>query len=42
MIAKHLLRLDWHKEDGKENSADIDKCVDGKTYLDWFFEKCLL
>ena len=39
MIAKHILRLDWHKEDEKENSADIDKWVDGKTYLDWIIEK---
>lgn len=39
MISKHILRLDWHKEDEKENNADIGKWVDGKTYLDWIIEK---
>ena len=41
MIANHILRLDWHKEDEKENNADITKCVDGKTYLEWIFEKII-
>lgn len=39
MIAKNILRLDWHKEDEKENNADQTKLVDNKTYLDWIIEK---
>jgi len=39
MIAKNILRLDWHKQDEKENNADQTKWVDNKTYLDWIFEK---
>ena len=39
MIDKHILRLDWHKEDEKENNADQTKLVDGKSYLDWIMEK---
>lgn len=39
MIAKNILRLDWHKQDEKENNADKDKLVDSKTYLDWIIEK---
>jgi hypothetical protein len=39
MIAKNILRIDWHKLDEKENNADQDKLVDGKTYLDWIIEK---
>ncbi len=41
MIAKNILRLDWHKLDEKENNADQDKLVDSKTYLDWILEKTL-
>jgi len=41
MIAKNILRLDWHKLDEKENNADQEKLVDGKTYLDWIIEKAL-
>jgi hypothetical protein len=39
MIAKNILRLDWHKEDEKENNADQTKLLDNKTYLDWILEK---
>ncbi|WP_373550427.1 hypothetical protein [Haliscomenobacter sp.] len=39
MIAKNILRLDWHKQDEKENNADLTKLVDNKTYLDWIIEK---
>lgn len=39
MISKNILRLDWHKQDEKENNADKDKLVDNKTYLDWIIEK---
>ena len=39
MISKNILRLDWHKQDEKENNADKDKIVDNKTYLDWIIEK---
>ncbi|MDZ4712639.1 MAG: DEAD/DEAH box helicase family protein [bacterium] len=39
MIAKNILRLDWYKEDEKENNADQTKLVDNKTYLDWIIEK---
>ena len=41
MIAKNILRLDWHKLDEKENNADQDKLVDSKTYLDWILEKTI-
>lgn len=41
MIAKNILRLDWHKLDEKENNADQDKLVDSKTYLDWIIEKSI-
>lgn len=37
MIAKHILRLDWHAKDEKENNTDVTKLVDGKNYLDWIF-----
>jgi hypothetical protein len=39
MIAKNILRLDWHKQDEKENNADQTKLVDNKTYLDWIIRK---
>lgn len=39
MIAKNILRLDWHLEDEKENKTDLTKLVDNKTYLDWIIEK---
>jgi len=39
MIDKNILRLDWHKQDEKENNADQTKLVDNKTYLDWIMEK---
>jgi hypothetical protein len=39
MIAKNILRLDWHKLDEKENNADQTKLVDNMTYLDFIFEK---
>lgn len=39
MIAKNILRLDWHRHDEKENNADQEKLVDGMTYLDWIFKK---
>ena len=39
MISKNIFRLDWHREDEKENKADQEKLVDGKSYLDWIFEK---
>ncbi len=39
MISKNILRLDWHKEDEKENNADQTKLVDNKTYLDWIIMK---
>lgn len=39
MIAKNIFRLDWHKQDEKENNADQTKLVDSKTYLDWIMEK---
>ena len=39
MIAKNILRLDWHKYDEKEQIADKDRLVDAKTYLDWIMEK---
>jgi hypothetical protein len=39
MIAKNIFRLDWHKQDEKENNADQTKLVDNKTYLDWIMEK---
>lgn len=42
MIAKNILRLDWHKQDEKENNADLTKLVDNKTYLDWIMESALL
>ncbi|WP_394990779.1 DEAD/DEAH box helicase family protein [Emticicia sp.] len=41
MIAKNILRLDWHKQDEKENNADLTKLVDNKTYLDWIIEKAI-
>lgn len=41
MIAKNILRLDWHKLDEKEQNADQTKMIDGKSYLDWIFEKTL-
>ena len=41
MIAKNILRLDWHKQDEKENNADQTKLVDNKTYLDWILEKTI-
>lgn len=41
MIAKNILRLDWHKLDEKENKADQTKLVDNKTYLDWILEKAV-
>lgn len=41
MIAKNILRLDWHKQDEKENNADQTKLVDNKTYLDWIIEKTI-
>jgi hypothetical protein len=41
MIAKHILRLDWHKQDERENNADQTKLVDNKTYLDWIIEKTI-
>lgn len=39
MIAKNILRLDWHKLDEKENNADQTKLVENMTYLDWIIEK---
>lgn len=41
MIAKNILRLDWHKEDERESNADRTKWVDHKTYLDWIVEKAI-
>lgn len=41
MIAKNILRLDWHKLDEKENKTDLSKLVDHKTYLDWIIEKMI-
>lgn len=41
MIANNILRLDWHKQDEKENNADQTKLVDNKTYLDWIIEKTI-
>jgi hypothetical protein len=41
LIAKNILRLDWHKLDEKENNADQTKLVDNKTYLDWILEKTI-
>jgi len=41
MIAKNILRLDWHKLDEKENNADQTKLVDNKTYLDLILEKTI-
>lgn len=38
MISKNILRLDWHKQDEKENNADQTKLVDNKSYLDWILE----
>jgi len=39
MIAKNILRLDWHKHDEKENNADQTELVEGKSYLDWIIER---
>jgi len=39
MIAKNILRLDWHAEDKRENKADQSELVESKTYLDWIVEK---
>ena len=41
MIDKNIFRLDWHKLDEKENHADLDKLVDGKSYLDWMMVKAI-
>jgi len=41
MIAKNILRLDWHKLDEKENNADQTKLIGNKTYLDWILEKSI-
>lgn len=41
MISKNILRLDWHERNEKENITDPDKLPDGKSYLDWIFEKSL-
>lgn len=41
MIAKNILRLDWHKQDEKENNADQTKLIDNKTYLDWIIDRIL-
>lgn len=38
MIAKNILRLDWHIEDERENKADQSRLVDNKTYLDWMID----
>ncbi len=38
MIAKNILRLDWHLEDEKGNPTDKANWVDGKNYLDWTLE----
>lgn len=39
MISKHILRLDWHVTDEKDNNADQAELVEGKNYLDWIMEK---
>lgn len=39
MIAKNILRLDWHSQDEKGNRVEHTKLVEGKTYLDWLLEK---
>lgn len=39
MIAKNVLRLDWHLTDEKDNKADQTELVDGKNYLDWIMGK---
>ena len=39
MIDKNILRLDWHVEDEKGNHADKTELIEGKSYLDWVFEK---
>ncbi len=39
MIAKNILRLDWHAHDERENNADQTELVESKTYLDWIVEK---
>lgn len=41
LIAKNILRLDWHNQDEKGSTADSHKMVDGKSYLDWIVEKTL-
>lgn len=39
MIAKNILRLDWHSKDERDNNADQTELVEEKTYLDWMIEQ---
>ena len=41
MIAKNILRLDWHLEDEKGNHTDKANWVDEKNYLNWILEKTI-
>ena len=41
MIAKNILRLDWHSKDERENNADQTELVEDKTYLDLIMEQTI-
>lgn len=41
MIEKHILRLNWHEKDERENPVASVKLPEGKTYLEWMMEKTL-
>jgi len=41
MIAKNILRLDWHCRDERGSDAGYTKLVENKNYLDWIIEKTI-
>lgn len=41
MIDKHILRLNWHSNDEKENSVSVNNLPEGKSYLELMMEKTL-
>jgi len=41
MIEKHILRLNWHAKDERENPVASVKLPEEKSYLEWMMEKTL-